>query len=146
MWYCCGYCKLEYLWGYSVATVTGAKVHAVAAEYLLCTLITLKGTPICSSHIGSAWYETCVAGQGESGCVVLFCTFKPSCKTMHFSLIPQEQWRSHWGGKGGQSATPDSENLPKIGENSGKIGKKSGKIRKKRQKSGSFFHFAPADR
>ena len=33
----------------------------------------------------------------------------------------QDQWRSQWGGKGGgQSATPDSENLPKIGKKSGK--------------------------
>ena len=66
------------------------------------------------------------------------------------------QWRSHWGDKGGQSATPDSENSPKIEKKRGKIRKnrekikknreKRGKIGKKRQKSGSFFHFAPPDR
>ena len=47
-----------------------------------------------------------------------------------------KQWRSHWGGKGGQSATPDSENLPKIGKKPGKIGKKSGKSGKNQEKSG----------
>ena len=46
----------------------------------------------------------------------------------------------------GAECTPDSENLPQIGEKSGKIGKKEEKIGKKRQKSGSFFHFAPPDR
>ena len=51
--------------------------------------------------------------------------------------------------QGGQSATPDSEkiakNRKKSGKNQEKSGKK-GKIGKKRQKSGSFFHFAPPDR
>ena len=46
----------------------------------------------------------------------------------------------------GQSATPDSENLPKIGKNQEKLGKKEEKIGKKGQKSGSFFYFAPPDR
>ena len=44
-------------------------------------------------------------------------------------------WRSHWG----QSATPDSENLPKKGEKSGKIGKKEEKSgRKGKNREGSF--------
>ena len=30
---------------------------------------TLNGTPICSNPSGTASYETCVAGQEESGCV-----------------------------------------------------------------------------
>ena len=34
MQYQFGYCKLEYLEGYCGATVIGATVHAVAAEYL----------------------------------------------------------------------------------------------------------------
>ena len=57
--------------------------------------------------------------------------------TSEFSDL--NQWRGHWGGKGGQSATPDSENLPKIGKKSGKnkekSGKKRGKIWKKRKVS-----------
>ena len=53
---------------------------------------------------------------------------------MTHQITSSRQWRSHWGGKGGgQSATPDSEKLPKIGENQEKIGKKSGKIGKKRK-------------
>ena len=50
---------------------------------------------------------------------------------------------SHWGGKGGQSATPDSEKLAKNREKEGKnqeksenIGRKRGNIGKKSQKSG----------
>ena len=50
------------------------------------------------------------------------------------------QWRSHWGGKDGQSATLDSEKIAKNQEKSekklGKIGKNSGKIGKKEKKSG----------
>ena len=51
------------------------------------------------------------------------------------------QWRSHWGGKGGQSATPDSEKIAK------KIGGKSGKIRKNREekaKIGKFLSLCPS--
>ena len=44
---------------------------------------------------------------------------------------PQHQWRSYWGGKGGQSATPDRE---KFAQNRGKIRKNRGKIRKNRKK------------
>ena len=32
--------------------------------------IGLKGTPTCSNHSGSALYETYVAGQEESECVI----------------------------------------------------------------------------
>ena len=56
------------------------------------------------------------------------------------ALVGVAQWRSHWSGKGGQSATPDSEkfakNLEKSGQNQEKLGKKSGKIRKKEETSG----------
>ena len=51
--------------------------------------------------------------------------------------------------RGGQSATPDSEKMPKIGKNQEKFTKnreKRGKIGKRSQKSGSSFHFAPPDR
>ena len=99
-----------------------------------------------------------------------FLKMYPDCKTTHkldnedfiiliffpwgySSINMYTQWRSHWGGKGGQSATPDSkkiaENREKIRKNRGKIRKnreKRGKIGKKRQKSGRFFHFAPPDR
>ena len=47
------YCKLD-LRGYSVATVTGATMHAVAAEYPHCTL---TATPTCCSHRGTMLYE-----------------------------------------------------------------------------------------
>ena len=43
------------------------------------------------------------------------------------------QWRSHWGGKGGQSATPDSENFAKNREKEGKNQEKSGKKMKNRE-------------
>ena len=56
------------------------------------------------------------------------------------------QWHSHWGVKGGQSASPDSEKIAKNLEG-GKIGgKKKRKNREEKQKSGRFFHFAPPDR
>ena len=45
------------------------------------------------------------------------------------------QWRSHWGGKGGQSATPDSEKIAKNRKKSGKIPEKSGKKRENRKVS-----------
>ena len=52
--------------GYSDATVTGATMHAVAAEY---GHSTLKGTPSCSSLSGTVLCDTFVASQKESGCV-----------------------------------------------------------------------------
>ena len=55
-------------------------------------------------------------------------------------------WRSHWGVKGGQSATHDSEKFTKNQEKEGKNQEKRGKIGKKRPKSGRLFHFAPPDR
>ena len=48
------------------------------------------------------------------------------------------QWRSHWGGKGGRVPPLTAKKMPKIGKNWGK----SAKIGKKRQKAGNFFHFA----
>ena len=68
MQYCCGYWKLEYLWGYSDATVIGANAHAVAVEY---PHSSFNGTPTHSSHTGTVLYETYVAGQEESGCVCI---------------------------------------------------------------------------
>ena len=65
---------------------------------------------------------------------------------IHTRLIQWQQWRSHWGGKGGRVPPLTA----KICQKSGKLGKEirknreeRGKIGKKRQKSGSFFHFAP---
>ena len=52
------------------------------------------------------------------------------------------QWRSHWGCKRGQNATPDSEQIAKNQEIDGKIRKKlrkRGEIGKKRQKLGQFL-------
>ena len=43
------------------------------------------------------------------------------------------------GGSRGQSATPDSKKLPKIGKNQENSGEKKEKIGKKRQKSRRFF-------
>ena len=40
------------------------------------------------------------------------------------------------GWQGGQSATPDSEKMPKVGEDQEKIGENSGKIGKKEEKLG----------
>ena len=51
----------------STATVTGDTVHTAAADY---SHSTLKGTSTCSSYICIALYETYVACQEESGCVV----------------------------------------------------------------------------
>ena len=42
-------------------------MHPVAAEY---PHSTLNGTLNCSGHIGTELYETHVAGQEESGCVL----------------------------------------------------------------------------
>ena len=65
-----------------------------------------------------------------------------------------EQWHSHWGGKGGRVATPDSENLPNIWkkretfrknrEKSEKNREKRGKIGKKRRKIGKFLSLCPS--
>ena len=59
MQYRCGYCKLEYPWGYHEgtleATVTEATAHPVAAEY---PHSTLNDTPTCSSLSGTVLDET----------------------------------------------------------------------------------------
>ena len=70
--YHCGYCKLEYVWGYYEGTLMllwQATAHPVAAES---PHRTLNGTPTCSSHIGTALYETHVAGQEESADLKIF--------------------------------------------------------------------------
>ena len=61
----CGY-SLRFC---SVVTVIEATMHEVAAEY---PHSTLKGTPTCSNHSGTALHETSVASQEESGCVCCF--------------------------------------------------------------------------
>ena len=48
-----------------------------------------------------------------------------------------------WVARGGQSATPDSENFAKNREKEGKNREKEEKSGRKGKKSGSFFHFAP---
>ena len=53
--------------GYSDTTMTGDTVHAVAAEY---PHSALEGTQTCSSHSGTELYDTYVASQEESGCVL----------------------------------------------------------------------------
>ena len=65
-------------------------------------------------------------------------------------LLGFVQWRNHWGDKGGRvpplTAKICQKSEKKGGGKSGKIGKKDGKNREEREKSGSFFHFAPPDR
>ena len=56
MQYCCGYCRMAYP---QAATAWMVPTITVAAEY---PHSTLKGTPTCSSHRGTALYETYVAG------------------------------------------------------------------------------------
>ena len=65
--------------------------------------------------------------------------------------IPHDQWRSHWGCKGGgQSATPDSEKIAKNQEKELENQEKSGKKRRNREektkigKVFSFFSFCPS--
>ena len=58
--------------------------------------------------------------------------------------MPQRQWRSHWGVKGGQSATPDSEKFAKIGEKSGK--KRKSREEKGKKREGSFTLHLLTDR
>ena len=61
--------NLRVLLGYSDATacvVTSQPFVTVASEY---PHSILNGTGTCSSHSGTGYYETHVAGQGESGCV-----------------------------------------------------------------------------
>ena len=50
----------------SDAAVIAAIAHAAAAEY---PHSTLKGTPTCSNHSGTALHDIHVATQEESGCV-----------------------------------------------------------------------------
>ena len=52
---------------YFAATVTGATVHAVVTEYHQSTV---KDTPTCRGHIGTALYKSYIAGQEDSGCVI----------------------------------------------------------------------------
>ena len=54
------------------ATVIGATTHAVAAKYPHSTLHSIL---TCSSLSGTALYETHVAGQEESGCVLSLLAF-----------------------------------------------------------------------
>ena len=63
----------------------------------------------------------------------------------HNILIPNDQWRSHWGGKGGRVPPLTAKKMPKIRKNSGKIGKKEEKSGRK-VKNRDFFHFDPPDR
>ena len=69
------------LWGYCNTTVTEATVHAIAAEY---PLSTVNGTLTCSSLSGTELYETCIAGQEESGCVHYY-RYK-GCKCQQYEL------------------------------------------------------------
>ena len=64
----------------------------------------------------------------------------------HNILIPNDQWRSHRGGKGGSVPPLTAKKNAKNQEKFRKNREKRGKIRKKSQKSGSFFHFDPPDR
>ena len=76
---------LTVLWRYSDATVIGANVHQVAAEY---PHSTLNGIPTCSSHSGTALYETHLASQEE--CVHMMRPSRISCvskSTLSHSLI-----------------------------------------------------------
>ena len=56
-----------YIWMYSDPTVTGAMAHAIAAGF---PCSTLKDTSTGSNHRATALYETNVASQEESGCVL----------------------------------------------------------------------------
>ena len=50
-----------------MTALAGATAHdALAAKY---PRSTLKGSPACSNHNGTATYKTYVADQEESGCV-----------------------------------------------------------------------------
>ena len=62
--------------------------------------------------------------------------------SLRTNSLSQNQWRSHGGGQGGQSALLTAKNLPKLGKKREKIRKK----REKEEKSGRNFHFAPPDR
>ena len=53
--YCHGYGKLEYLCGYSAADASTLPFVTLAAGY---PQSTINGTPTCSSHSGTAFYET----------------------------------------------------------------------------------------
>ena len=53
---------------YSAASGCAVALVTVASEYHHSTL---KGTHTCSNHSGTASYETYIASQGESGCVVI---------------------------------------------------------------------------
>ena len=53
------------------------------------------------------------------------------------------QWRCHWGGQEGQSATPDSEKIAKNREKEGKIRKKR-KNREEKAKIGKFLSLCPS--
>ena len=58
---------------------------------------------------------------------------------LKMQLIANDQWRSHWGGKGAEChpwPRKFAKNREKRGKESGKIGEKSGKIGKKEEKSG----------
>ena len=54
--------------------------------------------------------------------------------------MPQRQWHSHWGIKGGRVPPLTAKNLPKIGKKSGK----KGKVRKKKAKSGKVLSLCPS--
>ena len=89
MQYHCGYCKLEYLWGYYKGNLMLLWQGLLCIRSLQSTLIVPPtALPTCSSHIGTTWYEIHVAGQEKSGCAPLnynISTFRGNC-------TPNQDW------------------------------------------------------
>ena len=59
--YCCGFCKLEYLWRYSATIACMVACDTVRSEY---PHSPRNGTATCSRHSSTLWYETYLAGWG----------------------------------------------------------------------------------
>ena len=80
MQYCCGYCKLEYLWGYSAATSCTVAPVTVATEYH-------QRTATCSSH---RVHHTCSSHPLPQGL-----DFVPS-RENHIWFSPDSFARINW--------------------------------------------------
>ena len=138
-----------YFWGVNITFADLAERADTSAVIVIATTFTLVWLLFLSKEQSNCWNESLAP--------------KYAYDVLYYALHGKVHWRSHWGGKGGQSATPGSENLPKIRkklhgkvhwrshwggkggrvpplaakicQKSGKIGKKSGKIGEKIRKN-----------
>ena len=108
----CGYCKLEYLWGYMrvlwCCCDMSYTAHAVAAEY---PSSTLKGTPTWSSHSSTTW-DLCNWSEG-----IWMCTLRNSVLNFSENICYCDLYRySHRTTDSERTTDSDLGISPDVGE------------------------------